>query len=172
MSNISPMAIEAIKTAINMEKEGQAFYESWSQKSKDPLAQKMFRKLAEEEKEHLATFQKIFDVLTGSREWREVVHKSAFQPAITVFDKALEKKGNIAPTELEALNAAMTAEREAIQYYGKISDDTDDPTGKEILNKIKSEEEYHYDLLQSQYDYLTKTGFWMDISEFRMDSLY
>ena len=42
---------------------------------------------------------------------------------------------------------------------------------KEIFTKIR-EEEYHYDLLQAQQDYLSKSGFWFDVAELRMDAKY
>ena len=37
---------------------------------------------------------------------------------------------------------------------------------------ICDEERFHYDLLQSQYDSVTNSGFWLDVSEFRMDARF
>lgn len=37
---------------------------------------------------------------------------------------------------------------------------------------IADEERFHYDLLQTQYDSVTGSGFWLDSAEFQMDGKY
>ena len=61
MSNLSPAAVDAIKMAIQLEKDGRAFFEEAAQKTENQLGKKMFEKLAKDEIDHLRTFQNIFD---------------------------------------------------------------------------------------------------------------
>ena len=62
--------------------------------------------------------------------------------------------------------------RRAIDFFNRVAEEADNPQAREIFIKIGQEEEYHYALLQAQFDYLSKSGFWFDIGEFRMDAKY
>ncbi|MBN2542652.1 ferritin family protein [bacterium] len=172
MSDYSEATIEAIKTAIEMEKEGYEFYTSCAVKTSNELGQKMFESIAKDEQGHLETFQKIFDAVIGSSDWQEVVKGESRVGKSPFFNEDLQKACEANPNELDALRTAMNSERQAIEHYTKLAESTDDPKGKEIFTKIKKEEEYHYDLLQAQYDYLNRTGYYYDIAEFRMDGMY
>jgi len=173
MSEISSKAIEAIRMAIQLEKDGRAFFEEAAQKTSSKLGKKMFETLAKDEIDHLHTFQKMFDAITGTCDWQEMAQQ--YSPKIgkvPVFEEAIEKKAGVNPSELDALRTAMDNERKAIDFFSKVAEETEDPLAKKIFTKIREEEEYHYDLLQAQHDYLAKSGFWFDIGEFRMDARY
>lgn len=173
MSEINSTAVEAIKMAIQMEKDGRAFYEDTAQKTENELGKKMFETLAKDEITHLQTFQKMFDTITGTGDWREIAQQ--YSPKIgkvPIFEEEIERKTDVKPGELDALRIAMDNERKSIDYYNKVTEETEDPLAKEIFTKIIEEEKYHYDLLQAQRDYLFKSGFWFDIAEFRMDAKY
>jgi len=172
MGKVSSTAIEAIKMAIQMEKDGRAFYEEAAKKTENKLGKKMFETLAKDEIEHLNTFQKMFDKITGTGEWREIAQDSPKKGKVPIFEEEIQKKGDVNPTELDALRTAMDNERKSIDFYNNVAEETEDPLGKKIFTKIREEEKYHYDLLQAQLDYLTKSGFWFDIAEFRMEAKY
>ena len=173
MGNISPIAVEAIKMAIQMEKDGRAFYEKAAQETENELGKKMFETLAADEITHLYTFEKMFNTITSIEDWREIAQQySPKVGKVPIFEGEIQKKADVNPTELDALRTAMSNERKSIDYYNKIAEETEEPLAKELLTKIRQEEEYHYDLLQAQRDYLTKSGVWFDAAEFRMDGKY
>ncbi|TES92138.1 MAG: hypothetical protein E3J87_06110 [Candidatus Cloacimonadota bacterium] len=172
MDEISPVVMAAIKVAIQMEKDGKRFYQDAAQKTENEVGKKMFKSLAQDEITHLDTFQKMFDTITGSEEWRELAEGLPKVGKIPVFEGEIEKKANANLSDLNAIRVAMDNERKSIDHYKKAAEETEDPLAEKIFNKIREEEEYHYDLLQVQRDYLTKSGFWIDIAEFRMDAKY
>jgi len=66
----------------------------------------------------------------------------------------------------------MELEEKAIRHFQKSAEEMDDPQAREIFLNICEEEKFHYDLLQSQRDSLTHSGFWLDSAEFQMDGKF
>ena len=172
MSNISPAAIEAIKMAIQLEKDGHAFFQEAAQQTENSLGKKMFEMLAKEEIDHLHTFQQIFDTATEGGNWAELTQKAPRKGKIPVFEGKKNERKDVNPGELDALRKAINIEREAIDFFQKATDGTTDPLAKKIFETIREEEKYHYDLLQAQFDSLSHSGMWFDVAEFRMDGTY
>jgi rubrerythrin len=172
MGALSPEAIEAIKTAIQMEKDGLRYYKEAAEKTENEFAKKTFLRIAKDEAVHLKTFQQMFDTVTGSEEWRDLAEFTPKVGRVPIFEGEIEKKGNVNPSEVDALRIAIDNERKGIEHYKKAAAAAGDKMAKEIFDKIQKEEEYHYDLLQAQLDYLTKSGFWLDIGEFQMDGRF
>ncbi len=172
MGALSSEAAEAIKMAIQMEKDGLRYYKDAAEKTENELAKKTFLRIAQDEAVHLKTFQQMFETLSGDQEWRDLAKYTAKVGKVPMFEGEIEKKGNVNPSEVDALRIAIDNERKGIEHYKKAAAAASDPVAKEIFNKIQKEEEYHYDLLQAQLDYLTQSGFWLDIGEFQMDGRF
>lgn len=66
----------------------------------------------------------------------------------------------------------MELEQRAVDFFKNAAAETDDPQAHEIFEKIREEEEFHYDLLQAQHDSVTHSGFWLDSAEFQMDGKF
>jgi rubrerythrin len=56
----------------------------------------------------------------------------------------------------------MDSEKEAIDYYTTVVNDTSDAEVKEILTEIINQEKNHYRLLQQEFTHLSSTGLWYD----------
>jgi len=63
----------------------------------------------------------------------------------------------------------MQLESDAINFFKQAAANSDDPKAKKIFLEIAEEEKFHYDLLQSQHDSVTNSGFWLGGAEFQMD---
>ena len=57
----------------------------------------------------------------------------------------------------------MNSEQEAIDYYTKIKEDTDDEEVKKIIDEIIEQEKSHYMLLQEEFSHLSATGYWYEL---------
>ncbi len=176
MADLSNAVINVIKESIRLEINGRGFFEHAESVTHNELGKKMFRKLAQDEIGHLTTFGQLFTSVIGSEDWKKFVHEEELKGKSSVIE---ELKARIAKEEkedrsgeLEAIRIGMTLERNAIDFFEKSASETSDTKTKTIFNKICDEERFHYDLLQAQYDYVTNSGFWFDIAEFRMDGKY
>jgi len=173
MGEASPQVAEAIRTAIQMEKEGHAFFHQAAEKTNNKLGKEMFERLAAEEIAHMETFRKMFDSMSDTEDWRAVASELKSVTTPPLFSEAKNKmKAGREPGEVEALRQAMEIERKAIEFFNEAKSKANDETAKEIFEKVRQEEEYHHALLQAQYDSVTNSGYWLDVAESRMDGMY
>jgi rubrerythrin len=155
----------AIKTAIQMEKDGFAFYKKASAQTSSDMGRDIFESLANDEQLHLEVFQKLFHDKIEKTEWDNLVNSSKKYAEINIFPKDLKQIEGANPdtNELDALEIAMNSEREAIDYYGEIKEKTKDEDIRKIINEIIDQEKNHYSILQEEFDYLGKTGYWFEL---------
>ena len=156
---------EAIKTAIQMEKDGYSFYKKAAQQTSSEMGKSFFESLASDEQLHLEIFQKLFEDKIGKTEWEILVRSSKKYTDLPIFPKDLETVDGINPDtdELDALRMGMDSEKEAIDYYNKIKEESANSKVKEIIDEIIDQEKNHYLLLEQEFDHLDKTGFWFDM---------
>jgi rubrerythrin len=155
---------DAIKTAIQLEKDGHAFYTKAAVQTKSDLGRTVFESLAADELVHLETFQKIFQGKIDAVEWSTLVQSNSKYTNLTIFPKDLKTTEGADPNsdELDALRMGMDSEKEAIDYYTKVVNDTSDTEVKQILTEIINQEKNHYRLLQQEFSHLSSTGLWYD----------
>ena len=159
--------------AIQLEIDGRNFFLKAVEMSHNKLGKKMFQKLADDELRHLTDFKNIFSTIIIGEDWDKLVNSETsktISPVIKELTSRLEKAGSA--SEIEAIKIGMELERKAIHFFEDFTKELDDAQTKEIVLNICDEERFHYDLLQSQYDSVTNSGFWLDVSEFRMDAKF
>jgi rubrerythrin len=156
---------EAIKTAIQMEKDGYAFYQKAAAQTTSEMGAQIFTSIAQDELVHLETFKKMFADAVGKEEFDALVESGNKYTKLPIFPKDLKSaEGTSADAdELDALNIAMGAEKDAIDFYGKIRDKCEDDEFCKIIDKIIDQEKSHYSILQGEFDHLSNTGFWYEI---------
>ena len=155
---------EAIKTAIQMEKDGYAFYQKAAAQISSDMGRSVFEGIAKDELVHLDVFQKLFEEKVGKSEWDDLVNSSKKYREIPIFPKNLKEVEGVDPdtNELDALRIAMDSEREAIDYYTVIWENSNDDEVKKILDKIIEQEKNHYLLLEQEFSHLSSTGYWYE----------
>ncbi|PNX49040.1 MAG: hypothetical protein BV459_00950 [Thermoplasmata archaeon M11B2D] len=155
---------DAIKTAIQMEKDGHAFYTKAAAQTTSETGRAVFESLAADEYVHLDTFQKMFQGRISSVEWEKLVQSNEKYTNLSVYPKDVKTMEN-APAnsdELDALRMGMDSEKDAIDYYTSIMNETSDKEVKEILDEIINQEKNHYQILQQEFSHLSSTGLWYD----------
>jgi rubrerythrin len=156
---------DAIKAAIQMEKDGYSFYKKAAAQTSSEMGRTVFEGLAQDELVHLDVFQKLFDSHISASEWNALVSSSKKYENIPVFPRDLtsidEKDQDT--SDLDALRIAMDSEQEAIEYYSKLKNNTESNSIKEILEEIIEQEKNHYQILQEEFYHLSKTGYWFEL---------
>jgi len=155
----------AIKTAIQMEKDGYAYNKKASAQTSSDMGREIFDSLANDEQLHLEVFQKLFEDRINKSEWNNLVNSSKKYAEIDIFPKDLQQIEGANPdtNELDAIKIAMDSEKDAIEYYGKIKEKTKEEDIKRIINEIIEQEKNHYSILQEEFEHLTKTGYWYEL---------
>lgn len=160
--------MDAIKKAIQMEKDGRAFYLNAATQTTSPMGVLVFQNLASDELVHLETFQKIFEKTVSTNEWDELVNSSKKYADLKVFPKDLTSADGADATtdELDAINIAMDSEKKAIQFYGEILKGASDSMVADIIKEIIQQEKNHYFILNEEFTYLSKNGIWYEMDYF------
>jgi rubrerythrin len=170
MTKISKDVENVIREAIKLEINGRKFFDHAAEVTHHPRGKKMFLHLAKEEVKHLETFGKLFSEILGGTDWKNEIKPEDISGEAPLVEKLKESmKKEEGKGEIEALRIGMELEQEAIDFFRKAADETDDPVAEKMFLEISEEEKFHYDLLQAQYDSVTGSGFWLGSAEFQMD---
>lgn len=155
---------EAIKTAIQMEKDGHSFYKKAAAQTTSEMGKSIFESLANDELVHLDVFQKMFEDKISKSEWNQLVNSSKKYADMPIFPKDLKAVEGTNPdtNELDALRMGMDSEKESIDYYTTLKENTSQDV-QEIINEIIQQEKNHYSILEQEFNHLNKTGFWYEM---------
>jgi len=156
---------EAIKTAIQMEKDGYSFYQKAAAQTSSEMGKSIFKSLAEDELVHLNVFQKLFEDKYSQNEWEDLVNSNKKYNEKPIFPKDLKSIEGINPdtNELDALRIAMDSENDAIEYYTDIWKRSDDDEVKKVIDLIIEQEKNHYFLLEQEFNHINSTGYWFEL---------
>jgi rubrerythrin len=171
----TPQVLEAIETAIQIERDGLAFYTEAAERTDDPQGKRMFQTLAKDESAHLELFEHAREALLNQATWLSPEQVAAIsprrsirQPVFPVGDQV--EAAEVPEYQLDALRRGIQAEEDSIAFYREQMRQIDDPDGKAMYAFLVEQEEGHRVILQGEYDYLTRTGFWFDIREFDLEA--
>jgi rubrerythrin len=166
-------ALAALEKAMEVERQGKAFYEEAARRVQDAAGKAVFQTLAKDEVEHIRLLQAEYDQISNNSEWMDLSGAKVCEPQTPpkLFpnqrDAALAIPANA--KDVDALKLAMDFEERGYKAYKKAQKETADPNGKKVFAFLAKQENNHYVFLQKTYDYLTNEGAWyFDEQEFPM----
>ncbi len=145
-------ADEVFEIAMDIEANGEAFYDAAAQQAKRADAKAVFERLREAEKRHYATFKALREKLPPDAAIA-AVHDPEGQ--ISLYLKALSESrvfGNKEEArqlagkvkdEIEALKIALQYEKDTIVFFHTMQEVTKAEWGKEQIGKLIAEEQTH-----------------------------
>jgi rubrerythrin len=139
---------EALKLAINTEKESMEFYRKAGSITKDQRSKQVFELLANEEIGHLKAF---FDHYQGGDlgDLESFIGTPGDQSSAT--HQALEQALAADVHEQKALEIALQEEKACIELYTVMAKDIADPQVKRVFETVIRETQKHYDLIEDEY---------------------
>jgi len=156
---------DAIKSAIQIEKDGYNFYNKASKETSNEMAVSLFKSLAGDELLHLEIFQKLFKQEIEKNEWYNLVNSGLKYKDISIFPNDLKRvQGEKADTnEIDALKIAIDNEKRSIDYYIDMKLKNSDEKFKKIINEIINQEKSHLKILEEEFSHITDTGNWFKL---------
>jgi Fur family ferric uptake transcriptional regulator len=154
-------ARDALRVAIATERSGLTFYTRAARLAKDPRGRRVFRRLAEEEKEHLGKLERRYQELNAEDPALES------QPAFLFFKGAsdglfaagAEELTRPGVTDREALLIGIRCERASHRFFQRYGERFEESEGKRIFLEFAQEERDHRDLLVREYkDLVARQG--------------
>ena len=139
---------EALKLAIQGEKDSMDFYRKAASFAKNERAKKVFEMLANEEVGHLKAF---FQHYRG-KEFGDVESFMKTPPDTNnPTYKALLKVIGDGTAEKQALEIAMKEEKSVVDQYTVMAKDIIDPLVKGIFDRVVKDTQGHYDMIEDEY---------------------
>lgn len=171
VSESSCEGLEAVKNALEAEKEGMRAYLSLARMTEDPTGKNMFISLAQDEEDHARILEEQASLLEGGLGWCSYSARGSEVEKLRPNLKQVEarKRSTEGMNELDALRIALDQEKTAIELYKRQAETLADEKAREMYRKLAAMEEAHYDVLQAQIDHIEGTGFWFGIPEFSLE---
>ena len=145
-------ARDALRIAIATEKSGLEFYSRAARLTKDVRGRRVFKKLAEEEKDHLATLEARYAELLKEDSTLES------RPTFLFFKGAANGLFAAGADELsrgidaaEAFKIGIRCERGSHRFFKRYGERFEDSEGKRIFLEFADEEREHLELLIREY---------------------
>jgi len=169
---MSKALLIALKTAFNAEKEGIRMYLKFAKDSAVVSGKNMFIQLAADEVDHLEIVQESIDEHMAGKKYEKIKipkgRLSKFMPDIK--DLSLQPVDKADINDEEALKVAVKHELKAKNFYVSEAENTDNEEVKKIFTELADVEEKHYQILQTELDFIRKDGFWFDTMEFSLEA--
>jgi len=160
--------IQALKDAVQMEIDGQKFYQDAAGRAESPGARQIFDYLAESEKYHIVKIREIYQKLEKDPAWTEAMaafEPPGFEPHACVSALSLEIQGQATKEDLDALKTGLKMEECSIALYEKLARQTVNPLGRRFFLSLVSEERGHYLNLLDIHNYLSDPADWFYVTQ-------
>jgi rubrerythrin len=149
--------------AINMEKEGQAFYLELAQKSHNQGLKNIFKMLAADEEKH-------GQILVTMREETapELTETAILNQAKGIFAGLTGEELEIGDStgQIDLYLKALDIEKRSEDFYRSKAQEINNEPQKELLLKIAEEESRHRFLLQNIIEFVSRPQQWIEDAEF------
>lgn len=148
---------EVVQLARKMEMDGSEFYGKAAEKAVNPQAKRLFESFAADERRHLGIVESM------ARGVGVDVEKMPMPRATvrTVFTSAQagSRAGAVAAGEREAVQDALSLERQSYRLY-KHAATAGQGAQRALLERLASEENEHYEMLENTLEYLEDNQKW------------
>lgn len=151
-------AVAALRLAIQTERDGRAFYQEAAERTQDPQGRELFRRLADDEVVHERILRERLQALEAGAGWGEAgsLPASALpSEGTSIFSRERVRQDVGQYTyELSALRLAYLIEQDAVDFYTRAAEATDDPGGKAMFRQLADMERMHRRILEDEYRFL------------------
>lgn len=167
MAKESNVALNALKQALELEKEGHQFYQKAANRTIDPKGAAMFRSLADDELKHQQMIQRQIDALTKGQDWLDLneigdVQVDLQTPLFPAGKLEIEKAIQPDASDMDALLFALKIENDSFDLYAKQARVSQDLNAIHMFGSLAAAERTHFNLLMLNYESLSSHGGWAD----------
>ena len=154
--------LQGLKTAMEAELTGHAFYKNAASSTADPRGKDTFSLMAEEEMGHFNYLREQYKAVLEKGDYDlskmglRKTHKHADNP---IFSDEFKKRIKDAHFEVSALTIGMKLELDAMTYYRSCARKADKAGVKQFYEELAAWEEDHYLAFENQLEMLKEEYF-------------
>ncbi len=170
MTEARDRVLKMLKTALDMEEKGRAFYEKAAKECSNKFGNEMFNALLNDEIVHVERIKKIYEALTHDHPWdsgwQNVEHKP--KDLRSIFSSLVKQhKDQIksCASDISALDVGLDFENKSVTFYENELKLATDPIEQEFIRKMIVEERGHHQALADSKLYLQDPAAWYNEHE-------
>ncbi len=145
--------MNAYEYAMEMEKEGEAFYRELAESADDAGLKNIFLTLADEEVKHYVMFQKL--AKQGDNDALPVMGSMTTMEEIFSELKASDLKSTLGTDQVAYYKKALAAEDKAYELYLQKAEEVENPKHRDIFLEIAKEELKHKEILENLIEFIS-----------------
>ncbi len=158
-----------LQVAIQMEREGKAFFLKAASGAQNVLVKNVFDELARQEDFHIERILQIYDRMRREEPLKEWVTSIAEIVQLDkVFQESLQPKAQASEDDLNALRFGLEIEDKSVKYYDSLAGQVTDKYEKRFYLTLSHEERDHYLRIMDSIEYLSDPVGWLYTRERRM----
>ncbi len=151
--------MQALKRALQLEKDGMAFYAESMEKSTSETGRRMFDYLRKSEKHHIQRISEIFHALEHSGSWPEPSSATEAMEAeresiFTDARKRIARQQSLDADDLGALTQAAEFERSGGRFYAQRAESAEDCFERAFYQQLAREENLHLQAIEDSIQML------------------
>jgi len=153
--------MDIFEYALQMEKDGEDYYHEIADKTGNRGLKDVMNMLADEEKNH-------FRAIKGMKEkLYSLAQTNIVEDVKNVFVRMRQSGEVFEPgeSEVEMFRKAQEIETESRDFYDEKSKEVEDGDQKRLLERLASEEQKHYNMLENIIDFVCKPNRWLENAE-------
>jgi rubrerythrin len=154
----------ALEVALNNETKEREFYLKNAERTKHPLGQLMFQKIADEELEHYERLKQLHEKWKKGEQWPETlpleVKGTVVNKIMNGIIKKIDETQEADDDDLKAVRTAIDFEAKGAKFYAELRDMVSDPKEKQFFDLLAKIENEHYLSLKDTEEYLTDPASW------------
>ncbi len=155
-----------LETAIEMEREGAAFYDNLAATAEDEGLKQIFSLLSDDERRH----ERIFRAMKDGAERDEIpLHPERADSLIAALDP---KKFHETQEHKELYERALEIELKSIEFYTEVLEQLEKEEERHIVKRVIAEERKHYESLDTIALMLSRPKTWVEDAEFGVRDEY
>jgi rubrerythrin len=160
--------MDIIEYALQMEKDGKAFYERSAAATKQEEIKQILQYLAEEEDRHYNFFMRLKEGNVSSAEAELDAGKSSLATTKNVFVQltANNKEESFGDDTRTVWKEALAIEKAAVKLYSEHADNENNADRKALLTRIAEEERNHVYLIDNMLTYMADPETFVDSKKF------
>jgi rubrerythrin len=146
-----------LETGMRKERDAHAFYAEAAGRTEHPLGKRMFERLADEETKH----EQLLAAWAEEGVCPATGEIPPSEPDVLARARAkIRERVQASTADLEAIQLGQEMERKAIAFYQDAAARTDQGDSKNLLLRLKAEEDKHLALLTDLYEYMRDPNLW------------
>ena len=158
MNNQDLNFLDAIRMAIEAEERAAAFYDEAAKKTENPLGRELLEQLADFETYHHVKLLALEDSLCNNG---ACIMYEGRELAFPVPDEVEKIKEADKMSAMGIIEAAIEIKRRAEERYVALAEQTTDPQGQAMFQRLVKEEHANRRVLQDAYWSLNDRGVWI-----------